>query len=34
VHTASSIREVKDGNLSTQNPDITVSLAEIYRSLE
>jgi Uma2 family endonuclease len=33
-HTASSIREVKDGNLSTQNPDITVSLAEIYRSLE
>jgi Uma2 family endonuclease len=34
VHTATSIREVKDGNLSTQNPDITVSLAEIYRSLE
>jgi Uma2 family endonuclease len=34
VHTASSIREVKDGTLSTQNPDITVSLAEIYRSLE
>jgi Uma2 family endonuclease len=34
VHTASSIREVKDGNLSTHNPDTTVPLAEIYRSLE
>ena len=34
VHTPSSIHEVKDGNLSTENPDISVSLDEIYRSLE
>jgi Uma2 family endonuclease len=34
VHTASSIREIKDGNLSTKNPDINVSLTDIYRCLE
>ncbi len=34
VYTASSIHRADDGFLTTQNPDITVSLPELYRSQE